>query len=182
MSLDQVDYERLVEIQKEMQSLVEEAKNLVRMSGNRPEYDRAKAYWLTYIENALDDAKSPLMMCTMGDTIRALEPEEEMDEDDEGDVEEEDSEIEPYSPFERNPQDTLITEEDAKYLQGEPVPLKILVPVKIKEQNMKCPMCKEKTEHLATGKGKLDYILACASCPWQVASHALEAWIIRFKR
>ncbi len=47
---------------------------------------------------------------------------------------------------------------------------------------MKCPMCKEKTERLSTGKAKLEYILACIACPWQVASHMLEAWIIRFKR
>lgn len=47
---------------------------------------------------------------------------------------------------------------------------------------MKCPMCKEKTEHVSTGKGKLDYILACVGCPWQVASHALEIWIKKFRK
>ncbi len=44
---------------------------------------------------------------------------------------------------------------------------------------MKCPMCKEHTQKVATGKGKLEYILACATCAWQVASHMLEAWLIR---
>ncbi len=79
--LDQPDYERLIAIQKEMQDLLEEAKNLVRLSGDKHEYERAKAYWLGYIENALEDAKSPFLMCTMGDTIDALDPGDESDDD-----------------------------------------------------------------------------------------------------
>lgn len=87
MALDREDWERLQEIQTEMSDLCEEAKNLVRQAGGF-EYVRAKAYWLTYVENALEGPNFPLLSCTMGDTIRALEPEGEMDEDDEGEVEE----------------------------------------------------------------------------------------------
>lgn len=86
MSLDKEDWERLEAIRCEMQELLEEAKHLVRRSGERFEYERAKAYWIGYMDNALEDAKFPLMPCTMGDTIRALDPGEEEDEDE--DIEE----------------------------------------------------------------------------------------------
>lgn len=88
MALDREDWERLQEIHAEMNDLLEEAKNLVRLSGNRFEYERATAYWIAYVDNALAGPRFPLLACTMGDTIRALEP-EETDEDDEGDVEDE---------------------------------------------------------------------------------------------
>lgn len=54
---------------------------------------------------------------------------------------------------------------------------------------MKCPRCKErfkpeenegKTSHVATGDGKLEYILACHTCSWQVAAKELAAWLKRF--
>ncbi len=89
MSMDIQDHKRLIEIKEQMEELLEEAKNLVRMSGDKFEYERAKAYWIGYIDNALDGPKSPLLMCTIGDTIQALEP-EEMGDDDEGEVEEDD--------------------------------------------------------------------------------------------
>ena len=79
--LDKEDWERLKEIRSEMNDLLEEAKNIVRMSGDKHEYERAKAYWLAYAENALDGPKSHLLPCTMGDTINALEPEEYDDEE-----------------------------------------------------------------------------------------------------
>lgn len=79
--LDKADWERLQEIQEKMNDLLEEAKNLVRMSGDKQEYERAKAYWIAYIDNAIDSAKSPLLPCTMGDTIAALNPGEEDEED-----------------------------------------------------------------------------------------------------
>lgn len=87
MSLDETDYDRLVAIQEQMQELTEEAKNLVRMSGNKFEYERAKAYWLGYLDSALDGPKSPLLMVTMGDTLAALKPEGVV-EDDEEEIEE----------------------------------------------------------------------------------------------
>jgi hypothetical protein len=60
------------------------------MSGNKFEYERAKSYWISYIDNALDDRGSPLLSCTIGDTISALEPYEDDEEDDEEEYYEED--------------------------------------------------------------------------------------------
>lgn len=54
---------------------------------------------------------------------------------------------------------------------------------------MKCPRCKErfkpeqnegKTGQVATGVGKLDYILACYTCSWQVHIKELQAWLKRW--
>jgi hypothetical protein len=43
---------------------------------------------------------------------------------------------------------------------------------------MKCPRCSEdKVGQVATGSGKLDYILACFFCPWQLAVKQLETWL-----
>lgn len=91
MSMDRADWERLKEIQDTMGELLEEAKNIVRLA-DKHEYERAKAYWATYIENAIDARRSPLLPCTMGDTIFALNNgfADEMDEDDEGDIEDDD--------------------------------------------------------------------------------------------
>lgn len=89
MSMDRSDWERLKEIQDTMGDLLEEAKNIVRLA-DKHEYERCKAYWATYIENAIDGRRSPLLPCTMGDTIFALNNgqfADEMDEDDEEEVE-----------------------------------------------------------------------------------------------
>lgn len=46
---------------------------------------------------------------------------------------------------------------------------------------MKCPKCKDETAHVSTGEKKLDYIIACYGCSWQVAIRALEAWLKRWR-
>ena len=54
---------------------------------------------------------------------------------------------------------------------------------------MKCPRCRDrfkpeedegKTGHVVTGTGKLDYIVACYTCAWQVSIRELEAWLKRW--
>lgn len=54
---------------------------------------------------------------------------------------------------------------------------------------MKCPRCQgrfkpEEDEgnlgRVTTGPHKLDYIVACYTCSWQVALRDLEAWLKRF--
>lgn len=43
---------------------------------------------------------------------------------------------------------------------------------------MKCPRCsEEKTAQVATDNGKLDYLIACMACSWQVAVRQLETWL-----
>lgn len=39
----------------------------------------------------------------------------------------------PFSPFGRDPRGLIITEEDEKYLQSEPKPLKVMIPISIEE-------------------------------------------------
>lgn len=46
---------------------------------------------------------------------------------------------------------------------------------------MRCPKCADKTDRVATGKGKYDYIVACYGCSWQVCIRQLAAWIKRWK-
>jgi len=55
---------------------------------------------------------------------------------------------------------------------------------------MKCPRCNErfkpeenegKTGRVATGDGKLDYILACFTCSWQVHIRELEYWLKKYE-
>ena len=48
---------------------------------------------------------------------------------------------------------------------------------------MRCPVsgCGAKTARVLTGTGKLDYILACFNCSWQVAIRELEAWLKRWQ-
>jgi hypothetical protein len=53
--IDLEDFERLVEIRRDMIDLCEEAKNIVRRA-DRHIYDRAMAYPLGHIETALDKA------------------------------------------------------------------------------------------------------------------------------
>jgi hypothetical protein len=81
--LDFQDWERLSEIRDEMADLLEEAKQLIRRSGDKFAYERARAYWLGDMDNALYDGKSWDGTCNMEETIRALDPGEESDEDDE---------------------------------------------------------------------------------------------------
>lgn len=88
MPLDRQDWERLNEIREEMNNLLEEAENLVRMSGDKFEMNAAKAYWLAGMENYLGEGRlsSQLSGRSMEDTIKALEPDDDMDIDDEGEV------------------------------------------------------------------------------------------------
>ena len=51
--LDRTDWERLQEIHHEMSCLLEEASNLVRWSGDKFAYSRAKSYWINGMENYL---------------------------------------------------------------------------------------------------------------------------------
>jgi len=94
--LDRSDWERLNDIRDEMNDLLEEAKNLVRLSGDKFAYDRAKAYWLGGMENYLGEGKlsSQLSGCSMEETINSLEPCDEDDDEygDEDDCEEESEE------------------------------------------------------------------------------------------
>lgn len=54
---------------------------------------------------------------------------------------------------------------------------------------MKCPRCKDryapeedegKTSQVSTGSRKLDYLLACHTCSWQVPIRELEVWLKRW--
>lgn len=84
--MNNTDHERLAEIRNEMAELLEEAKWLIRSEDDFV-YEQARAYWLTYIENAIDeDPDSPLMPITFGHTLRALEPEDCDEEDDDDEV------------------------------------------------------------------------------------------------
>lgn len=50
---------------------------------------------------------------------------------------------------------------------------------------MRCPRCRndgQQVERVVTGSKKLDYILACWSCSWQIAVRDLDAWIKRWTR
>lgn len=97
MPIDIQDWKRLEEIQDKIGDLLEEAKDLVRMSGNRFEYERAKGYWIAYIDNAIDQPKSPLLPCTMGDTLVALKP-QGIDDDEDDEEYDEDEEAVSNSP------------------------------------------------------------------------------------
>ena len=54
---------------------------------------------------------------------------------------------------------------------------------------MQCPRCRDrhgsqseegKTAHVKTGERKLDYIVACYTCSWQIPIRELEAWLKRW--
>ena len=75
--------DRLREIHQEMNDLLEEAKNIVRQNGSSFEYDRAKAYWIGWIDNALN--KNNPYDTTMLDSIKAIEHTESDSEEDEED-------------------------------------------------------------------------------------------------
>jgi hypothetical protein len=75
------DWERLQQIREQLNDLVEEAANLVRISGNKFAYERAKAYWIGAMYQSL--AGGRMAGCDMDETIATLEPDEEVDEDEE---------------------------------------------------------------------------------------------------
>lgn len=72
------DIERLREFQEEMLCLVEESRNILRREGIV--YERAKAYWLTAIENSLTGL-TPYDI-SMESTIEELAPDDDDDSDD----------------------------------------------------------------------------------------------------
>jgi hypothetical protein len=82
MSIDKESFNRLKEIKATMEDLIEEAGNIVRCA-DRNEYNRAKGYWIGWIEHALNNI-NPYDQ-TMDKTIKALNPGEE-DEDCDDDV------------------------------------------------------------------------------------------------
>jgi len=82
------DWERLKQIREEMRDLLEEAKNLVRRSGDRHQSERANSYWIPGIDNYIAGS-SRFGGCNMDDTIKALEPEDDEDQE----LEDEDEEI-----------------------------------------------------------------------------------------
>lgn len=78
-------HERLVEIHEEMHNLLHEAKELVR-SGDSFEYERAKGYWAAHIDAALGGGSyGSRYDVTMKQSIKALDPDREEDEEDEDD-------------------------------------------------------------------------------------------------
>lgn len=81
--MNKLDHDRLVEIQETMVDLLEEAKTLVRQSGQKHVYERAKAYWIGHIATALSEESDYIgkSMCTMEETINELEVEEMDDEE-----------------------------------------------------------------------------------------------------
>jgi hypothetical protein len=88
----QEDIDRLSEIKTEMQDLIHEALEIVRSSGNKFEYDRAKAYWYAQIVMALSDDHDYLggSMATMEGAIKNLQEDKDEEDDEEDDEEEED--------------------------------------------------------------------------------------------
>lgn len=67
--------ERLEKIREEMNELLVEAIKIVRNSGNKFAYNRAYAYWIGHIDNALN--KNNPYDVTILDTIKELDDEEE---------------------------------------------------------------------------------------------------------
>jgi len=51
--MNKEDVERLEDIRAEMMDLLDEAKNIIRQSGNKSVYERAKAYWIGHIDSGL---------------------------------------------------------------------------------------------------------------------------------
>lgn len=75
--------DRLQEIHQQMMELLEESITIVRQSGKKSLYDRAKAYWHPHIAMALSDDHSYIGKdgATMEEAVNALQdmvlPEEE---------------------------------------------------------------------------------------------------------
>lgn len=69
------DFKRLKDIQREMAELLDEAEYLTRITGDRKIFDRARAYWIPHIKTALlnDTEYIGKSMVTMEDTISEIE-------------------------------------------------------------------------------------------------------------
>ena len=70
-----LDFKQLKEIHKKIAELVEEAEYLVRISGDKKIFDRARANWIPHIKMALlnDTEYLGKSMVTMEDTISEIE-------------------------------------------------------------------------------------------------------------
>lgn len=78
--LDKEDHIRLEEIRSEMMDLLEESMNIIRMSGNRSVYERAKSYWIGAIDAGLGEGQYvDRYEYTMAKTIAELDPGPEVD-------------------------------------------------------------------------------------------------------
>src|ERR1700691_5158998 len=78
--MNRLDYERWVEIQEEMIKLLDEAKTLVRQSGNKGSYERAKATWIAQIDMGLSKKHYNMPIAgvlSMDNTLMDLEPDDE---------------------------------------------------------------------------------------------------------
>ena len=67
------DAQRLIEIREEMGELLDEAKRLLRSEGFA--YDRARAYWIGHISQALGGDLNEYVgssMCSFHDTLREV--------------------------------------------------------------------------------------------------------------
>lgn len=72
---ENADIKKLEKIRSKMLELLEEAEYIVRITGSRHIYDRAKAYWIPHIKTALSNDTEYLgkSMVTMQDTISEIE-------------------------------------------------------------------------------------------------------------
>lgn len=89
--ITQEDIDRLREINEEMFDLLEESQNLIRRSGCKFEYERARAYWIGHIDSALGGRNFLPDRATMKETIDSIEatlPSDDGSEDEEEDSEE----------------------------------------------------------------------------------------------
>ena len=74
--IDKSQHERLTAIKSEMEDLLQEAKDILRQAPRHVQ-DRAKAYWLSSIENDLDGNS----MCTFQNTLDESDPGEPEDDE-----------------------------------------------------------------------------------------------------
>jgi len=88
------DLERLKEIREEMNSLLDEATQLLKKSATSIAYQRAASYWLAQVRIELNIEHDYLArsMCCMEDTINDLEEEVEEDGVEEEEPEEDEAE------------------------------------------------------------------------------------------
>jgi hypothetical protein len=77
--------ERLLEIKEEIESLMDEAKRIIRNSGDKFAWEQARGYWYAHILTSLDKNSEFLgsSMCTMQDTIDRLDYENDEEEENE---------------------------------------------------------------------------------------------------
>lgn len=88
--MDKADHDRLKEIRLEMMDLLEEAKDLIRQSGDKHTFERAKAYWIGHIDTGLGGGDYvDFNDYTMQKTINELDPGDDDNYDDEDELKDE---------------------------------------------------------------------------------------------